>query len=190
MLKKICLTIFIVCYFCSTCLALDEEFIKTLKQFEYVLESGEIQQLNNLILDEMFKNSFINFLDENEVKNFSFSVRKIEEITSNNYEVHSKVVLEYKKRDGIVNNKVSFMSTFIFERKDSTLHIVKADLFKELESTSKLSDFVLLYAIIASPTIGHIIINKRNKKWIIVILILNLIGVVLYWRNEKKRNPN
>ncbi|AZR73481.1 hypothetical protein BBF96_08850 [Anoxybacter fermentans] len=174
------------------CFADDVEPFEVIKQFEMILKSNNLDETIDLVVvDKELRSNIYKFLKKYIVLKYNYSIERIKKINTNNYKIELKNELHFRKKNGFIKHILIFNSTFILSRTsyNSAFKIKVSDFFDEIYFTEKTGYFLLTF-IIVIPAAIHAMFHKK-KKWVYIIFLFNLIGVILYYMYEiKKSNKN
>lgn len=99
--------------------------------------------------------------------------------------------LIYNKKGGVFTTNATFSCYFFISKNPQTLsYIIQGtDFFSTLYTGNKLIDFFMISMFITFPFAFHAIMHQK-KKWFVLIIVLNLIGVLLYFVLEIKKKKH
>lgn len=163
-----------------------KQVCKFLEQFSDMLIQNEVDDIDKIIKNEKVKRQLIEFLSKNKVLDYSYTVLNIEKI-NDEYKIKVQNQLKYKKIEGIGTLDGEYASIFVLSSGFNNYHYIKrTDFFDELYFSLKLSYFFLGSMFIIFPFLFHAL-KRKNVKWVIIIIVFHLIGVLLYYFLEIKR---
>lgn len=158
------------------------DFNYAMDMFKKVLESNtlDIDEINRFIVNNSFKERLIDFIKENNIKHFEYSINNVENLEDNRVKVTIRSKIKFIRKEGIVENEVSYGSYFLIKNTKNRVVIESSNFFDEMKTTSYTTEILFITGMLSLPFFAHAIINNR-KKWAFLILAFNLIGAGIYY---------
>lgn len=190
-MKKILIILVVLLSVCSSTFAKEIESDKVqepIKKFQEILENEEIYSNQGFIKDKTMIRQLNDFKERYLVSNYSYYILKIKK-SQDNYELRIQNRVEYKKKEGIANRTDTFSSDFTitYDTEEKIYVIIQSNFFKTLNSMDIYMYIFLAANMITFPFLVHAF-KRKKVKWIVTIIILNLIGAILYYLLEIRRS--
>ena len=172
------LLVFLVSY--STFSSYNENVIRQpIEKFKKLMNNNQFldEEVDKFTTDQNFKREIESFLQSNNVANFNYTISSVK-LGEYEYIIKTRIKINYKKKNGIVNRETTYSTKFNIDRK--TRLIKHTTLFKDMNKVNNTSQILFILSMISLPFFGHAIIN-RKFKWAIIVLAFNIVGALLYY---------
>ena len=172
------LLVFLVSY--STFSSYNENAIRQpIEKFKKLMNNNQFldEEVDKFTTDQNFKREIESFLQGNNVVNFNYTISSVK-LGEYEYIIKTRIKINYKKKNGIVNRETTYSTKFNIDRK--TRLIKHTTLFKDMNKVNNTSQILFILSMISLPFFGHAIIN-RKFKWAIIVLAFNIVGALLYY---------
>lgn len=164
----------------STFSSYNENVIRQpIEKFKKLMNNNQFldEEVDKFTTDQNFKREIENFLQSNNVVNFNYTISSVK-LGEYEYIIKTRIKINYKKKNGIVNRETTYSTKFNIDRK---IRLIKhTTLFKDMNKVNNTSQILFILSMISLPFFGHAIIN-RKFKWAIIVLALNIVGALLYY---------